>query len=490
MLPSPSLEQPANSDLRASEEFLLLESEIGKLASVHADQTPDWQQVQQLTEQLLLLGHDLHVSCWHSLSCLHLQGCAGLAAALQSLVRLVTHHWATSQPPRLRGRLAALSWLHGRLVGHPLLASSEEPSRSQLRSSFEQLANALQAIDSEQHAGWQQLAQQLESAATAQQEPAPAPTSETAPTAKSASAVDRSAVTSEREALQHLKQLQDSAAPLVQWWLGDGAREHHAINLAHTLIRASLSALPNHDAELITQLRPPPSERVKRYTEALHSGDSRQLLQDIENSLRRAPFWLDGHHLAWQCCQAIGASVAAEQIRLHLQQLLCDLPGLEHLRFSDGTPFASQSTRQWIANTPSAVPEATAPSVSAGPLEVLQRDGFAAAAAELQRQIKSQPGERSRVIARLELARLQLHSGQADQARALLECLRQQLQANQALTLWEPTLLIDTLRLLQQSSASQPRDKTSQQALQQQLAWLDIEHTLDQAARPALQGEP
>ena len=94
------------------------------------------------------------------------------------------------------------------------------------------------------------------------------------------------------------------------------------------------------------------------------------------------------------------------------------------------------------------------------------------------------------MIARLELARLQLHSGQADQARALLECLRQQLQANQALTLWEPTLLIDTLRLLQQSSASQPRDKTSQQALQQQLAWLDIEHTLDQAARPALQGEP
>lgn len=213
-------------------------------------------------------------------------------------------------------------------------------------------------------------------------------------------------------------------------------------------------------------------------------------MHEIENSLRRAPFWLDGHHLAWQCCQAISASNAADQLRLQLQQLLRDLPGLEHLRFSDGTPFASQTTRQWIASTSAAAPEATAQNDDASPIEILQRDGFAAAAAELQRQVQGQPGERPRVIARLELARLHLHNGQADQARALLECIRQQLQANQTLALWEPRLLIDTLRLLQQSSASLPRDKTSQQALQQQLAWLDIEHTLDQAARPALQGEP
>ena len=80
MLPSPSLDQSgnraANNDLRASEEFVLLEAEIGKLASVHADQAPDWQQVQTLGAHLIPLGHDLHVSCWYSLSCLQLQGCS------------------------------------------------------------------------------------------------------------------------------------------------------------------------------------------------------------------------------------------------------------------------------------------------------------------------------------------------------------------------------------------------------------------------------
>ena len=329
-----------------------------------------------------------------------------------------------------------------------------------------------------------------DSAASAEQEPAPVPASQAPAATPVAPEVDDSVINNEREALQRLKHLQDCAAPLLLWWLGDGAQEHHAINLTRTLIRASLSTLPNHDAELITQLRPPPPERVNRYTEQLHSSDPRQLLHEIENSLRRAPFWLDGHHLAWQCCQAISATNAADQLRLQLQQLLRDLPGLEHLRFSDGTPFANPATRQWIASTPSPAPETTAPNNDASPVEILQRDGFAAAAAELQRQVQGQPGERPRVIARLELARLHLHNGQADQARALLECIRQQLQANQALTLWEPGLLIDTLRLLQQSSASLARDKASQQALQQQLAWLDIENTLDQAARPALQGEP
>ena len=494
MLPSPSLDQSgnraANNDLRASEEFVLLEAEIGKLASVHADQAPDWQQVQTLGAHLMPLGHDLHVSCWYSLSCLQLQGCSGLVPALQALETLITHHWASSQPPRLRGRLAALSWLHCRLAEHPELAASQKPLRIALRSSMKRLASALRAIDNDQSDSWQHLAQQLDSAAPAEQEPAQVPASQAPSAAPVASAVDNSVINSEREAQQRLKHLQDCAAPLLQWWLGDGAQEHHAINLTRTLIRASLSTLPSHNAELITQLRPPPPERVNRYTEQLHSGDPRQLLYEIENSLRRAPFWLDGHHLAWQCCQAISASNAADQLRLQLQQLLRDLPGLEHLRFSDGTPFASQTTRQWIASTPAAAPEATTPHDDASPVEILQRNGFAAAAAELQRQVQSQPGERPRVIARLELARLHLHNGQADQARALLECIRQQLQASQALALWEPRLLIDTLRLLQQSSASLPRDKTSQQALQQQLAWLDIEHTLDQAARPALQGEP
>ena len=96
MLPSPSLDQSgnraANNDLRASEEFVLLEAEIGKLASVHADQAPDWQQVQTLGAHLMPLGHDLHVSCWYSLSCLHLQGCSGLVPALQALETLITHH--------------------------------------------------------------------------------------------------------------------------------------------------------------------------------------------------------------------------------------------------------------------------------------------------------------------------------------------------------------------------------------------------------------
>ena len=58
------------------------------------------------------------------------------------------------------------------------LAASQEPLRSTLRSSMEQLANALRPIDSDQSDSWQQLAQQLDSDAPTEQEPAQVPASQ------------------------------------------------------------------------------------------------------------------------------------------------------------------------------------------------------------------------------------------------------------------------------------------------------------------------
>ena len=484
-----------NANLRGTDEFLLLEREIGKLTSLHAEQ-PDWQQVQRVSAQLLAGSHDLHLCCWHCLSSLQVQGCSALISALQRLTALIKSHWPESYPQRLRGRLAALSWLHGQLASHPHLSNIEEPLHGQLKTCLQQLASALQTAHAEHASHWQQLADQLECPAppaTAQPAVAPVPTTSTQAVA---SASDNRPLSSERDALQRLRRLQDLAAPLVQWWLSESGREQHALRLMRCLSRASLETVPEHDDQAITQLRPPPAERLAYYHQQITNGDHRQLLHDIENSLRRAPFWLDGHHLAWQCCQALNANTAADEILLQVQQLLRDLPGLEQLKFSDGSPFANAATRQWLATrqeSSSHPVETMPPAGTAQPLDVLQREGFAAAASLLQHQLDNQPGERPRVIARLELARIQLHSGQTEQARALLEGLWQQLQHNQALALWEPALLIDTLRLLQQSCASLPRDKTNQlrqQALQQQMVWLDIEHTLKQAARPAMQGEP
>ena len=82
--------------------------------------------------------------------------------------------------------------------------------------SMEQLANALRPIDSDQSDSWQQLAQQLDSDAPTEQEPAQVPASQAPSAAPVAPDVDSSVIKSEREALQRLKHLQDCAAPLLQ----------------------------------------------------------------------------------------------------------------------------------------------------------------------------------------------------------------------------------------------------------------------------------
>lgn len=253
-----------NANLRGTDEFLLLEREIGKLTSLHTEQ-PDWQQVQRISAQLLAGSHDLHLCCWHSLSGLQVQGSSALIDGLQKLTTLINNHWPESYPQRPRGRLAALSWLHGQLASHASLINTEEPLRGQLQTSLQQLTNALLAIDAEHASLYQQLADQLESPeppATAQPAAAPVPTVSTQATAP---ASDNSPISSEREALQRLRRLQDMAAPLVQWWLSESGREQHALRLMRSLSRASLDNVPEHDDQAITQLRPPPAERLAYY---------------------------------------------------------------------------------------------------------------------------------------------------------------------------------------------------------------------------------
>ncbi|MCZ9335910.1 type VI secretion system domain-containing protein, partial [Klebsiella pneumoniae] len=73
------------------------------------------------------------------------------------------------------------------------------------------------------------------------------------------------------------------------------------------------------------------------------------LLVDLENSTARAPFWLDGQRLAWECLQELDAAQAMREVEIQLALFLQRVPRLEELYFHDGTPFADAETRAWIS---------------------------------------------------------------------------------------------------------------------------------------------
>ena len=156
--------------------------------------------------------------------------------------------------------------------------------------------------------------------------------------------------------------------------------------------------------------------------------------------------------------------------------LLERLPGLELLLWSDGTPFADETTRDWIARHVSGnrvqqwLP-APKVQVSSSDAEILaledearvqaDSDGVDAALAWLAARPRLQTG-RQRWLLRLLMARVAEQYGKSDLAMHLLTDLDATAQ-HQALSVWEPELNFEVkarlLKLLRLKAQRNDADK-------------------------------
>lgn len=476
-------------DLRDSDAYIRLERVFSELESPQQHPAPDWQDVTDNAENLLAQYTDLRIACWRIFALRQLQQVSQSAVALKQLSETIAHSWDHCLPERDRGKLAALRWLHS-AFSRELSASPDAPGAlAPLRTAAHQLGAALKPYAADVGGNWQQLAAVLQPIVS-EQPAAPEPTSiNVAP--NTIEPVKTGQICNAREAQKQLRHLQEAAAPLLDWWLSQPERRSCSVLLSRALIWAGIYQLPQHDINQHTSLKPPPAERRKHCETLWQRTEYAVLLTELEASLRKAPFWLDGHYLAARCCEALQDQPAADTIHRHTQSLIQRLPGVEKLSFDDGSPFAAQATQHWLV--PVEPPASQRPSEpETGDLLALQRnDGFRAAASALAQQLQTAKGERARAVGRMQLARLLLADGKKTQARELLEPALAQLQQSMPLALWDQQLLSDTLDLLQQSLADQRDDSARQRrnTLQQQLRWLNVEYTLDQAARPAQHGE-
>ncbi|GAA6129830.1 type VI secretion system protein TssA [Halopseudomonas sabulinigri] len=489
----------AGEDVRYSSEYEELERELAKAGSLHDNQQPDWEVVRD--GSLTILGSqskDLRVAAWLCWSLLETDGVAGLCSGLQMLGSLCDSHWQELHPRKDRTRIAALNWLFARL---------ESSAEQRLNSETEVLVSALQHLQQALAAHLKEQAPDLQplcrKAKAAQQKPAPAPV--VTPVSDSSAPVTTTQstpgpISNAKDAHKALRLLQDHARPLCHWWLRDNQCDLRALRLSRTLLWLPIDALPSHDANHKTGLRNLPTDRIAAYRERLSQGQHAALLTDIEASLARAPFWLDGQYLAWQCCDALGASDAAEEIELQLAWQLTRLPGLEKLRFFDDTPFADDSTLDWINSRVLAHGAAAQPATITfargaeqplaawdqgleEALSTLRKTGLKDAVQALGGQIKQARGERAAFYWRLAQARLCFQARQYELAKAQLETLHQQLQAY-GLDKWEPDLNLDVLRLLHSCCDLLPQNQNTRERkdeIYHRLCHLDLGVVLEQA---------
>lgn len=501
----------AGPDVRYSNEFEEIEAAVERDASIHGSGGADWASIVALSEQLLQhQSKDLRVACWLGWGLYRCEGVAGLQAGL-GLVNGLLLQWDLLHPHKMRTRAAALGWLANRLeIAIPALLASAISSTEcqQLLDELARLDEHLARLLGDQAPLLHPLCKQLrgrtaDNNSDAVQDARPAslpstPPHTPAPAVEPASSGPESIVSS-RDAHKVLRALQEQARGLCQWWQGQSVMDARAISLSRTTLWLPIEALPEHDESGRTGLRGLPADRLKAFQERLNQNQPAELLREVESSVARAPFWLDGQYLAWRCLDELKADSARQEIEQQLGSFLRRLPGIENLQFFDGTPFASQQTLGWINSQVLADPmprnEPGNPSEGAldepwevalgEALDLLRSGGLKAAMAPLQKGINGAQGGRAQLHWQLATARLCLQAGKPELARNILEGLEQTLRDG-PLAHWEPQLLVRVMRLLLKSHEQTGSKATRQRRdeIFQRLCHLDFEVVLEQALGP------
>ena len=496
----------AGEDARYAPEYERLEQELSKASSVHAAGAVEWQVIRDGSEHLLTTQtKDLRLAAWLTWSLYQLDSFAGLYAGLSLVSCLCWEHWSEVHPLKPRTRSAAISWLVPRLEQ---VLADHVPMGEQLPL-FEQIALELRRVEGclASHLGTQaplllplcrRLDDMVKRAGNAQSQPGPVSVA-LAQVKQAAAQVFNAAapVEHEKDAHRSLRSLQDQARPLCSYWLKQKATDLKPLRLARTLLWLPIDSLPERNVDQITALRGVPADKRASYQERFSQGLYADLLADLEASIARAPFWLDGQRLAWECLSELDAEQAMREVEIQLALFLQRMPGLDELRFHDGTPFADAETRAWIsARVMPHLQQAQAPSESLNnqsgvtpaweealrdALPQLKKDGLKSAVQQLKHGLNQAQGGRERFFWQLTLARLCFQAKKYDLAKTQLETLDQTLQVS-GLGDWEPDLALEVLRLLHNCCELLPQNhavRESKDEIYRRLCHLDLEVVLD-----------
>lgn len=494
----------AGADVRFSNEFEALESELGKAQSMHESGQVDWLKIREGSEALLRSqSKDLRVAAWLVWALYQCESFQGLLAGLCLLHHLCKNHWPDIHPIKNRTRAASINWLMPRLeqaLGDDVAIKEQLPLFRHLTEQLEGLDTACTAHLGDDAPLLLPLCRRLNTLiqrATDNLPQAGAIGTVVAQVKQVATQLltPGAPIENEKEAHKALRAQQESAGPLCIWWLKQKATDVRALRLNRTLTWLTIDVMPERNAEQITQLRGLPADKLKAYQDSLHQGDYANLLVKIEASLAKAPFWLDGQRLAWECLQGLNAELAMGEVEVHFALFIQRLPGVIELRWHDGTPFADPATRAWIASqvmprlqNPGAAPEIDAAHNDA-PWEltleeahsILSTDGLKPAVQLLKQGMQSALGARECFLWRFAMARLCFSARKYELAKVQLEVLHQTLQ-HAGLNTWEPTLELQVLHLLHNCCELLPQNHVIRECKEEtyrRLCHLDLERVIE-----------
>lgn len=373
---------PAGEEARATDEYDLVSSEVDKLTSISAAAPIDWGLVAKHGADILATkSKDFMLAAWVSAAWMERHGIEGLKAGLELHAGLIEQYWQNGFPPlkRLRGRRNALSWWLDRAQNWletnpppPLEAATHraivdaatridqalaenDPDSPPLSAFVRQLKN-LDALPEVQEPSPGGVTDGSEQEGTAG-DTAPPPASSTAAVAHSNAAPIPAANFAPVQGLGSLDDIINALQPVTEHLAHIGSAMLE-INRFHPLLieinrfaaRSTILDLPFSNGGN-TALPPPPVAIADAFSTITGSGNPEGIVAFCESRIASFPFWLDLDRQSARGYGMLGEQGAAmrKAVIKNALAFVERLPGVELLNFSDGTPFASEETRQWLA---------------------------------------------------------------------------------------------------------------------------------------------
>ncbi|WP_165176420.1 type VI secretion system protein TssA [Desulfovibrio sp. ZJ369] len=357
---------PAGSDPRENPHYEALQAEMAKLSSLQGAGAVRWEEVAHNAAAVLSTqAKDISASVWLCAALAELKGIAGLADGTRILADVVTLWWDSCFPPlkRLRARSNMLQWWRDRTKDFISRESASEPEASRdLLDALSELDAAL-AEKLPDMPPLRDLLDAVRSLPGCQKSVAPPdmrpddlpddahPASSSAALAATTAAPLSSVPlpSDPHEARQCFLAAADAFC--VSSFAQGCAQDAAAWRALYLALWGGLHSVPPSENGL-TRIAPPSSEALQSCTALIAAGKAEDAALAAVRFLPQSPFCLDAQRILDVALTECGPPwvTARVLLRQEVRAFLNRLPGVEELRFNDGTPFADPATALWLGS--------------------------------------------------------------------------------------------------------------------------------------------
>jgi type VI secretion system protein VasJ len=500
-------DQPTGTDIRYDPSFDELQAEVGKISSPSSAGSIDWGKIVKLSSEILSQkSKDLLTASYLAVGLIYTRKIEGFGIGLRIYLDLLETFWDNLFPTksRMRARGSAIEWWLEKtetaltpFEGTPLPENQLNP----LKENLEKIENFIRG-NLEEPPAFGPVWERLESfsspvAPTPEKppEPKPAATEKAAPSAPAAPKPPEApeVIASAQDAQRVLNNVLQKIRNVANFLWQENLSNPQAYRWSRMALWSTVEALPPAD-DGKTRIPAPPDQIKNILNDLKDKGDYENLLKSAESKLPQFIFWMDLNRFVSEALTNLGEKYQGAKEAVHQETafLIQRLSGLENFAFSNGTPFADSTTKQWLkeisfkAGSQSSVPVPTI-SIQKGegedPIEkerveaqnLIKKGKLVEAVDRLQQKLNNSSSQKEKLLWRLALSQLLLNTKQTKLVLPTLEEILKDID-NYRLEEYDPELALKGLKMiwLGMSSQSDQASKDKATNVLNRIAKLDL----------------